>query len=83
MQWQYEFQFVVCALSAVRRVTALDEFCVDKVPCLFPILPLTQICVHGGGGGLFYEESVVVGELGRRIGIAIKTAAMQTKLTHS
>ena len=21
MQWQYEYQFVVCALSAVRRVT--------------------------------------------------------------
>ena len=23
MQWQYEFQFVVCTLSAVRRVTEL------------------------------------------------------------
>ena len=25
MQWQYDFQFVVCALSAVRRVTAVTR----------------------------------------------------------
>ena len=24
MQWQYEFQFVVCVLSAVRRVTEIS-----------------------------------------------------------
>lgn len=33
-------------------------------------------------GGLFYEQSVVVGELGRRITVAITTST-QTKLTHT
>ena len=25
MRWQYEYQFVVCVLSAVRRVTAVHR----------------------------------------------------------
>jgi len=48
----------------------------------FPIYPWLKY-VNTGGGGVFYEEIVVVSELGRRISASITMTAIQIKLTHS